>query len=120
MNNQITCQSSDLNDVTGTFTVEIQQVLVDYESLGDQTTIQGTTTFQVTINACSVSSVSLDTANSDALYAGAGLTAYTHTTGYVFSFPAITFSPACAYTLSSMYAKSDGSLVDNTGFTKTL
>ena len=32
VNNSITCQSTDANEVTGTFTVEIAQVLVDYES----------------------------------------------------------------------------------------
>ena len=32
VNNSITCQSTDANEVTGTFTIEIAQVLVDYES----------------------------------------------------------------------------------------
>jgi hypothetical protein len=32
-NNKIICHSTDANDTPGTYTVEIQQVLVDYEGV---------------------------------------------------------------------------------------
>jgi hypothetical protein len=118
--NIINIESLNADDALGSFTVSFKQVLASPFDETDQLALQPEFSFQVTLTACEVTGVVIDTDNSDPAYSAGFVNAYTHLTSQELNFPKYTVVPACLYTAIAMSAKVGSVTLSSGSYTSTV